>query len=73
MNDLNSTIELEVAYTEGYRTGKQTAAEQIFTDIEAALDKHFTKLNYTDGTRTFVFHRDLEIELADIKNKYGVK
>jgi hypothetical protein len=48
-------------------------AEQIFTDIEAALNKHFTKLNYTDGTCTFVFHRDLEIELADIKKKYEAK
>lgn len=73
MDDLNHTIELEVAYTEGYRTGKQAAAEQIFADIEKALDKHFTKLNYTDGTCTFVFHRDLEIELADIKKKYGGK
>ena len=56
-----------------YDSGKQAATEQIFTDIEKALDKHFTKLNYTDGTCTFVFHRDLEIELADIKKKYEVK
>jgi hypothetical protein len=33
MDDLNSTIELEVAYTEGYRAGKQAAAEQIFEDL----------------------------------------
>ena len=57
----------------GYEEGKQAAVEQIFSDIEKALDKHFTKLNYTDGTCTFVFHRDLEIELADIKKKYEVK
>jgi hypothetical protein len=57
------------AYSEGY----EAAVEQIFTDIEAALNKHFTKLNYTDGTCTFVFHRDLEIELADIKKKYEAK
>ena len=47
--------------------------EQIFADIEKALNKHFTKLNYTDGTCTFVFHRDLEIELASIRKKYEVK
>ena len=33
MDDLNSTIELEVAYTEGFRAGKQAAAEQIFEDL----------------------------------------
>lgn len=63
----------EAAYTEGYKAGKQAAVEQIFTDLDAALTKHFTKLNYTDGTCTFVFHRDLEIELSDIKKKYEVK
>ena len=70
---INDTIAREAAYDEGYSAGKQAAAEEIFTDIEKALDKHFTKLNYTDGTCTFVFHRDLEIELADLKKKYGVK
>ena len=69
----SAAILREAAYTEGYKAGKQAAVEQIFTDIEKALDTHFTKLNYTDGTCTFVFHRDLEIELADIKKKYGVK
>ena len=33
MDDLNSTIELEVAYTEGFRAGKQAAAEQILEDL----------------------------------------
>lgn len=64
----NKTIN-RTAYLEGY----EAAVEQIFTDIDAALNKHFTKLNYTDGTCTFVFHRDLEIELANIKKKYEVK
>lgn len=70
---INDTIARETAYTEGFEAGKQAAAEQIFTDLEVALTKHFTKLNYTDGTCTFVFHRDLEIEIADIKKKYEVK
>lgn len=70
---LNDIIARETAYNEGFDAGKQAAVEQIFTDIEAALDKHFTKLNYTDGTCTFVFHRDLEVELAGIKKKYEVK
>ena len=70
---INDTIAREVAYAEGYDAGKQAVAEQIFADIEKALDRYFTKLNYTDGTCTFVFHRDLEIELANIKKKYGVK
>ena len=33
MDDLNDTIELEVAYTEGFRAGKQAAAEQILEDL----------------------------------------
>ena len=70
---INDTIARETAYNEGFDAGKQAAAEQIFVDIEAALDKHFTKLNYTDGTCTFVFHRDLEIELASIRKKYEGK
>ena len=72
-NWLTDAVALEVEYDKGYSAGKLAAAEQIFTNIEKALDTHFTKLNYTDGTCTFVFHRDLEIELADIKKKYGVK
>ena len=70
--DMNQ-IAVEIAYSDGFDAGKQAAVEQIFADIDAALNKHFTKLNYTDGTCTFVFHRDLEIELADIKKKYEVK
>ena len=70
--DMNQ-IAVEIAYSDGFDAGKQAAVEQIFADIDAALNKHFTKLNYTDGTCTFVFHRDLEIELADIKKKHEVK
>ena len=76
---MNKTLNQRIYETPGdikkaiYDSGKQAAVEQIFADIEVALDMHLTKLNYTDGTCTFVFHRDLEIELADIKKKYEVK
>ena len=59
MDDLNSTIELEVAYTEGYRTGKQAAAEQIFADI--------------DKLHLHVSNEYEAIAYEELKRKYGVK
>ncbi len=59
MDDLNSTIELEVAYTEGYRTGKQAAAEQIFADI----DKLHLHVSNEYEARAY----------EELKKKYGVK
>ena len=59
MDDLNSTIELEVAYTEGYRTGKQAAAEQIFADIDKL---HLHVANEYEA-RAY----------EELKKKYGVK
>lgn len=44
---------------------------QIFTDLEKLLNKHFTKADFTDGTCTFVFDRGLEVDIADLKKKYG--
>ena len=33
MDDLNSTIELEVAYAEGFDAGKRAAAEEMIEDL----------------------------------------
>ena len=63
MDDLNSTIELEVAYTEGYRTGKQAAAEQIFADLEEF---------HCVGAYKEVYCL-LEESVNKLKKKYGVK
>ena len=60
MDDLNSTIELEVAYTEGFRAGKQAAAEQIIKDI-----------CQMGGCSRGVVLNPWDIE--DLKKKYGVK
>ena len=68
MDDLNNTIELEVAYTAGYRTGKQTAAEQIFADIESAM-----QLSKTTHVGQQFYGLVLETCINNIKKKYGVK
>lgn len=59
MDDRNHAIELEVAYTEGYRTGKQAAAEQIFADIDKL---HLHVANEYEA-RAY----------EELKKKYGVK
>lgn len=46
--------------------------EQIFADLEDLLDKHFTKANFTDGTCTFLYDRGLEVDITNLKKKYGV-
>ena len=68
MDDLNCTIELEVAYTEGYRTGKLAAAEQIFADIESAM-----RLSKTTHVGQQFYGLVLETCINNIKKKYGVK
>ena len=59
MDDRNHTIELEVAYTEGYRTGTLAAAEQIFADI----DKLHLHVSNEYEARAY----------EELKKKYGVK
>ena len=68
MNDLNNIIEIETAYTEGFRTGKQTTAEQIFADIESAL-----RLSKTTHVGQEFYGLVLETCINNIKKKYGVK
>ena len=68
MNDLNNIIEIETAYTEGFRTGKQAAAEQIFADIESAM-----RLSKTTHVGQQFYGLVLETCINNIKKKYGVK
>ena len=63
---LDNIIEIETAYTEGFRTGKQAAAEQIFTDIGKLLDA-----NFSDSYGTY--DGKLGIAIWKLKEKYGVK
>lgn len=72
-NWLTEAIAKETAYDKGYEAGKIAASESIFEEIEKLLDKHFTKANFTDGTCTFLYDRGLEVDIADLKKKYGVK
>ena len=68
MNDLNNSIEIETAYTEGFRTGKQAAAEQIFADIESAM-----RLSKTTHVGQQFYGLVLETCVNNIKKKHGVK
>ena len=72
MSNLRHMLEVSAAHKEAFKAGKQAATEQIFADLEKLLDKHFTKANFTDGTCTFLYDRDLEVDIADLKKKYGV-
>ena len=69
---LRHQLELISERVEAFEAGKKLGAAEIFADIEKALDNHFTKLDFGNGTCTFIFHRDLEIELAELRKKYGV-
>ena len=65
---LDNIIEIETAYTEGFRTGKQAAAEQIFADIESAL-----RLSKTTHVGQQFYGLVLETYINNIKKKYGVR
>ncbi len=60
---------LENLHNAGYRKASEVAAE-IFGEIDKLLDKHFREVHFINGTSTFVFERDLEISLAELKKKY---
>lgn len=49
---LDDIIEIETAYTEGFRAGKKAAAEQIFSEIESPL-KEWIQLYYNISVSTF--------------------
>ena len=61
-------IEIETAYTEGFRAGKKAAAEQIFADIESAMQRSKTTL-----VGQQFYHVVLENYIEELKKKYGVK
>lgn len=51
----------EAAYEEGYKAGKQAAAEQIFEEL-------FSKVGF-DGHNISIF----QCELIEVAKKYGVE
>ena len=65
-NWLTDAVALEVKYDEGYSTGKQAAAEQIFADLGKLLDANFS---YNYGT----YDGKLGIAILKLKEKYGIK
>ena len=56
---LDNIIEIETAFTEGFRAGKKAAAEQIFADIDKL---HLHVANEYEA-RAY----------EELKKKYGVK
>ena len=65
---LDDIIEIETAYTEGFRAGKKAAVEQIFSEIESAMQRSKTTLI---GTQ--FYHVVLENYIEELKTKYEVK
>lgn len=61
-NWLTETIAKETAYEEGYEAGKQSAAEQIFADLEHLL------IYNVDWIASISYS-----QFADLKKKYEVK
>ena len=47
---MNDIIEIEVAYTEGYRAGKQAAVDQVFEKLKEDL-RGYIGLNYLDDLK----------------------
>ena len=67
-NWLTDAIAKESAYDEGFEVGRQSVAEEIFEELEAAMQRSKT----THAGWEF-FGMILEDYVEDMKKKYGVK
>lgn len=64
---INEAIARESTYAEGYEAGKRAVTEELFADIERAMQRSKTTL-----VGQQFYHVVLENYIEELKKKYGV-